>query len=74
MSLQAETGERRESAAPRITSRSVWFSDTAWLIYLALTTVVVHLITGGSLVFIATNSRPSKTRAISPGDTSRIRR
>ena len=51
MSLQAETGERRESAAPRITSQSVWASDTAWVIYLALTTVVVHVITGRQFGF-----------------------
>jgi len=51
MSVQVETGEHREPAAPRITSQSVWFSDTAWLIYLALATVVVHVITGRQFGF-----------------------
>ncbi len=50
MSVEAETSEHRESAAPQI-SQSVWFSDTAWLIYLALTTVVVHVITGRQFGF-----------------------
>jgi 4-amino-4-deoxy-L-arabinose transferase-like glycosyltransferase len=52
MSVQAETGEDRELAAPQITRQSVWGgSDTAWLIYLALATLVVHVITGRQFGF-----------------------
>src|SRR5579872_472665 len=51
MSSQAEVRSSTLSRDGVRTPSSVWFSDTAWVIYLALTTVVVHVITGRQFGF-----------------------